>query len=685
MAEALGFAASVIAVVDVAGKAVTLSMKIKSLWDEIKDVPSVLLKKAEEVQFLDELLQNAENQVIATPAPNPAWNNEMMQRTIYKARSALDDLQKTIDALSVRVTDPRRHVRKLAPTKAALRKKDVHDLEQKLDWALNLHQMAQMQYLTVATTLCTTAVLERLPEPTSASDGALIQSRPSFETGQDGKYRKKKATFAQPTTSAILHNYLPSTFLPSFQFGFGTNNSFQFSVQTPSWLTGSVYSVLAQRSLQGWQLNLRAYDVVEFFDVELAGYIEDDNSAATSQYLDKHKVTPFVRNKYNKSLLRLAVESSAVTVTNMLLDRGLGVYALDQMNSGNSDPFIIFTVGLMSEMRQRSQGLSLFELFSDHGLDDLFADSESIRILLSYGFSCHVFRELLKRFEIQYGSFSVATRLDHLRVLTDSGHCWCLEDLHLILPEAGHLDTGVDIIEFSRTITGCALLHSLAKGMAFNLAREWRCREHEQETTRNSWGQILHAGLCLDPMSLHHIDITWTPSGYFALGSVFSAMIRTLVGSYFNNGILSADQLKDTLQSAITTWVAALSSCNINLLAYGREERRLYEDGITGFQRRWVPWEAEPTNNRRFLLIGIAYGPLPEHWGVWWTYEYEDYAGEFWDMIEIQRIKVPGSWVDEAFGPYGMFYENRDRLYEWVAEETTPLIWSEYRKIRPPT
>lgn len=148
MAEPLSFAASIIAVVDVAGKAVSLSFKLKSLWDEIKDVPSVLLEKAEELQVLEEFLRNAENQVLITPMPNLVWNNKMMQQSIRTARSALEDLQRTIDALNTQVTNSRRHIRKIAATKAALRKKDIQGLEQKLDRALNLYRMVQMHYIT---------------------------------------------------------------------------------------------------------------------------------------------------------------------------------------------------------------------------------------------------------------------------------------------------------------------------------------------------------------------------------------------------------------------------------------------------------------------------------------------------------------------------------------------------------
>ncbi|KAJ0359334.1 hypothetical protein COL154_008363 [Colletotrichum chrysophilum] len=74
MAEALGTVASVIAVVDLAGKAVTVSFKLKSLWDEVKDLPETLLEKAEELQDLDDFLRDAESNAANNPLPNSVWN-----------------------------------------------------------------------------------------------------------------------------------------------------------------------------------------------------------------------------------------------------------------------------------------------------------------------------------------------------------------------------------------------------------------------------------------------------------------------------------------------------------------------------------------------------------------------------------------------------------------------------------
>ncbi|KAI8274582.1 hypothetical protein K4K56_001691 [Colletotrichum sp. SAR 10_98] len=147
MAEALGTAASVIAVIDLAGKAVTLTFKLKCLWDEVKDVPAALLEKAEELQYLDEILRDDEIHADNNPLPAPAWNDAIMQKATGRARAAMEDLQMTLDAHNRSLEDKRRHRRKLTAAKVVLHKESLKAMERKLDNALRLYKMAESRYI----------------------------------------------------------------------------------------------------------------------------------------------------------------------------------------------------------------------------------------------------------------------------------------------------------------------------------------------------------------------------------------------------------------------------------------------------------------------------------------------------------------------------------------------------------
>lgn len=146
MAEALGLASSVIAVVDVTGKAFALSIKLKALWDEVRDAPTLLLEKAEELQDLEDFFLDAEARAATTPIPKSLWNDAMIQKAVCKARAAMRDLQDAIDSLSVEVNDRRRYRRKLAAAKVVIKKDSLEAMERKLDRALSMYRLAQGLY-----------------------------------------------------------------------------------------------------------------------------------------------------------------------------------------------------------------------------------------------------------------------------------------------------------------------------------------------------------------------------------------------------------------------------------------------------------------------------------------------------------------------------------------------------------
>ncbi|GKT92060.1 ankyrin repeat-containing protein [Colletotrichum tofieldiae] len=655
MAEVLGLAASVIAVVDMTSKVGSASLKLMRLWNEVKEVPAMLLEKAERIKDLEEFLDDTENQIARNLLPEAVCNMARLQKHIAKARGALTNVQEMVDHLQAKVNaDQRSFKRRFASTKVLLQKDEWKALDANLDSALYLFSIAQTQYLIATSTFCTSFMLEGLPASTKVPDQALAENGYPFETDDQNSTRKRKSNSALSTVSNVFHMPYSKSVLPTFRFGFGVNGSFQFSVSTPTWLTGSVYSILAQRSFQGWQLNLRAYEVVRYFDTELDYHLKADDALAIFRYLDEHKMTPYARDWNDRTLLWFAVYVGAFKVSKLLLERGL--------ESCVYDPFL--------------------ELFADHGLDNILSGSvEKIKDFLSYGISYRAFRAFLKRYGFRYDSMPVNIRLEHLRELAESCSCWSPEEVLLILPEAEHVNA--EILRLSME-EDCALLHSFVLAFAWRLTMEVTRQRGEQGLEeKKQWSKLLHTCIRQDSLSLHRLESIWSWKGGYGEASPLSAMTWSLVGGE-DDIILSATRLVVALESVFTAWIAVLSSCEVDLLGYGRQERRLYEEGSTHFGRRWAPWTFRTEGRARFSLIGLTYGSRPEQWRLWWALEYEDYAGEFWNLVESQAFKMPGSWVDEPWDPDDFDAEEGDRQEIWEREETTPLVWSEYRKIRPP-
>lgn len=132
---------------------------------------------------------------------------------------------------------------------------------------------------------------------------------------------------------------------------------YQLHAQPPSWLTGSVYSVLAQKSLWGWQLSLRSYEVVENFSYELCRRIMQDDCSAFFKQLDNQKMSPFVRKGDGSTLLEVclsltfillietkiltrhswqfAFKQGSLSIIKKLLECGLGSCVLENSSKSN--------------------------------------------------------------------------------------------------------------------------------------------------------------------------------------------------------------------------------------------------------------------------------------------------------------------------------------------------------------
>lgn len=331
--------------------------------------------------------------------------------------------------------------------------------------------------------------------------------------------------------------------------------------------------------------------------------------------------------------------------------------------------------------RYESRDLQFLELFADYGLDDAFSSVEVLDNLLNSGVSYRVFQAFIKRYNFHYNSLSLEARLQGLRYLVEGGASWAPEDILLILPEAEHLDYRIVQISMENS---CALLHSFALLLAWRLvAKVARANGELCSEEKKHFGRLIHDCVRNESSILHHIEPVWSVGCGYADASPFSSIIWSLMGE--PRRLQSTEsQFFRALESFLITWITILSSNGVDLLDYGRQERRLYEQGHTTFLQRFRSARTWMRGAQQRSLFGIRYGPRPEHWRLWWVVEYEEYAGEFWDLVDSQSMRMPGSWVDEPWSLEDFEDEERRRLFQWNSEETTPLIWSEYRKVRPP-
>jgi len=149
MAEVVGLVASVIAIGQVAtavGKAV---VRLKSLWDQVDDVPEQISDLLEELQLLDPMLKGIDKQLSLNSFPKEVWAHSSTKSSRDYCQKAMDSLYSLANDLDQDITKSRNKLRKLgkvgkklAFTRATLQKDAIERHEKKLERAMRLLKMS---------------------------------------------------------------------------------------------------------------------------------------------------------------------------------------------------------------------------------------------------------------------------------------------------------------------------------------------------------------------------------------------------------------------------------------------------------------------------------------------------------------------------------------------------------------
>lgn len=337
----------------------------------------------------------------------------------------------------------------------------------------------------------------------------------------------------------------------------------------------------------------------------------------------------------------------------------------------------------------------MIHILGDNGLDDLL-EVNGLAWALSRGVSFQCF-ELLWLRRAQDSDWAFAERSRLLRAIAYSmGEDWWTLDQFFFLVSENSICNEAWLVG-SRAPGNYSLLHSIAVGAIQPLLND------DNAADQSRWAQILADCVRLDPLGLQHAE----PRGPYELRDwelrdwelrdweirpAYTPLSALIVQTCVKERDISLRQKTDfslNLERILQFWVNMLKSAGIDLLEYGRLEKRFHKteraDKFLGFLSRSWPTlsendyddEAVFTGARRYLVAGFTYGRLPEHWKLWITCENYEYAGDFWRMIEDQATFIPGSWVSDPV-------DQAQEIWRWRFMEGPPLIWSEYRKIKPP-
>ncbi|KAF6840010.1 hypothetical protein CMUS01_04059 [Colletotrichum musicola] len=100
------------------------------------------------------------------------------------------------------------------------------------------------------------------------------------------------------------------------------------------------------------------------------------------------------------------------------------------------------------------------------------------------------------------------------------------------------------------------------------------------------------------------------------------------------------------------SWVEDVQSAGIDLTTYGERELDLLVRNDHILTSRWCsldighPSDGYPLSGPR--LVSFTYGPRPEDWELVWDPAAEEFAGDFWNLVEDRPLPMPGAWEEDG-------------------------------------
>jgi hypothetical protein len=227
---------------------------------------------------------------------------------------------------------------------------------------------------------------------------------------------------------------------------------------------------------------------------------------------------------------------------------------------------------------------------------------------------------------------------------------YCCRDLFLM---ALGCDSIPGTAIFYRSWNGQTLLHAVA-GAIGKLAASGNRLFGTEETQRRmlGWGSIIQE-LVAGGADLHAnspIFYLRYIIKYFSDGKEYdrATPLVSMFASALSVWIIRWAYPRTDLGKAMTIYITALYNSGVNLEEYGVRESMTWKplefhEGLVEAPR---DYDYSDYYFGRRRLLSFNYGPYPEDWRIWENEPTDEFAGDFWLMIDRKEEVMPGTWIE---------------------------------------
>ncbi|KAM7217206.1 hypothetical protein V8F06_007389 [Rhypophila decipiens] len=642
----------------------------------IQDAPDEIQDLMADITCFTELLSEMEGQLVES--------SPVARQSLQLSRNALGQLEAVVSVLETQLASPKRSKRLMGALKAVIRREDMKRFENKLERAFRLLQMSHQCYISASTKLLPDVIAERMSvelhryhhERLKVTEQTMIgfvtdakKEEPPQEDDISDIAIQGRVGLPRSSRSRLDKTW--SIFGETFVIKASSDSrSFELAFRPP--MIQRIWNIQATQTYGSWQYVFRRRGYVT---QQLRDCIEKDDDTGLLQLFELGQGSPYDRDANGDSIFTHAAWTQKFRVMTMLLKSGL---------VEDSDIQVIYdsSGSTAGDIIQRLSSQERYPVMGGlHGLSDNTGDQ--VRLLNSMGYQLewdYAFENIdgMARDRFKIGRW-IATRPFSFQF-----------DPETIPLKPPKVETFTYLIDRQYEATdgliaqsvhsGVSLLGSVAYAFGWTLALskyESSPLSKDSESEATKWERLAQDIIRGRSDLLHPVDnyVCWSRLGlnvelfehdstFFAewspLWALFSGAFMTGYrrrGDWVD-GIYGAQptiQMMETALYSVRRWLGLLQACGVDLEVYGTVEKRLIsEEQVTkDFEISleypiWTTLHCSDGLRGSLRVISLDIGPNPEDWRIWWAFEYEIWAQEFWEMVENTEpeLAIPGRWVD---------------------------------------
>ncbi|KAF7877049.1 uncharacterized protein EAF02_008269 [Botrytis sinoallii] len=655
MAEVLGTVASGIGVAQLAGSLASSIIKLKGYWDEIQDAPDDISFLAREIDSHHLILRSIlESQARITSSGRAS--DMFLEHSLKLCEDSSNELNELVKALGKEMNSGNKWRSKLGATKVVLKKDQLKRLKKRMKNASKVMNLA-ITWQTNATLQQQFPVFELKIQ--ASLDQFLINHQklipvpplPSPAT-QMSSINRDITTTSQPQNSECHSNSTPR-FVPkdctSAQISSQVYSS-RWSVylmgsvdvrktqqqrnrnrfeeteakyKPPAWLSNRAWQCMYTRDLSTlrWNFNIQTYRTLDV-ESDFFKILREGDVFGVQEMLANR--TAFVNDRFvggprrvsfwdEGTPLHIAASNNHLDLCKLLLENGADI---SSDAARGKTPLGVFIFNVSWDHRHRFQALD-----HTHALVIL-------RTLIEAGADS----ELIDQMDILASSTGCPTEMFHYlqqRTLMSSGEISFIDKVYIasrFLVEYGVQSQNVILsyLEDPNFQANVALHRDNIAVKEFFIRA---CREYSQDNFKDEGMVDLIKIMMSAGMSIHTLDEN------------HETVLQRKVRLCYRRVDVQEGEIW-----GFEMWLGFLVNLGVDLNTYGEVESAIYKKKRMA-QDLDEDWLLEN-------VLGFKYGPRIEDWDLWAIEWRDEYAGDFWKLIEnplqaaLANISVPGEWVD---------------------------------------